>query len=86
MERPIVASLRGEAAGILERSGAAIVVEPEDSESVAEALHFLISNRPQAQEMGKRGRKFVMENFDRTRLAATYISVMEAAVANWTRK
>jgi glycosyltransferase involved in cell wall biosynthesis len=80
MAKPIVGSLRGEAADILRRSGGAIVVEPEDSSAVAQAILRLYHQPCQAQEMGRRGREFVIEHYSRRSLAARYLNVMEEAV------
>jgi glycosyltransferase involved in cell wall biosynthesis len=80
MAKPIVGSLRGEAADILRRSGGAIVVEPEDSSAIAQAILRLYHQREQANEMGRRGREFVIEHYSRRSLAARYMNVMEEAV------
>jgi glycosyltransferase involved in cell wall biosynthesis len=80
MAKPIVGSLRGEAADILRRSGGGVVVEPEDSNAIAEAILRLYHQREQAVEMGRRGREFVIENYSRRQLAARYMKVMEEAV------
>jgi glycosyltransferase involved in cell wall biosynthesis len=80
MAKPIVGSLRGEAADILRRSGGAIVVEPEDGSAVAQAILHLYHQREQAEEMGRKGREFVIENYSRRSLAARYMKVMEEAV------
>jgi glycosyltransferase involved in cell wall biosynthesis len=80
MAKPIVGSLRGEAADILRRSGGALVVEPEDSAAVAQAILHLFHHRAEAREMGERGREFVIENYSRRSLAESYMSVMEEAV------
>lgn len=80
MAKPIVASLRGEAADILRRSGGAIVVEPEDSDAVAQAVLRLYHQREEAREMGQRGRRFVVEHYSRASLAARYLNVMSEAV------
>lgn len=81
MEKPIVASVRGEAADILNRSGGATVVPPEDSRAIADAILALYNNRAEANTMGKRGRQFVIENYSRAALAATYIKTLEGAIA-----
>lgn len=80
MSKPIVGSLRGEAADILRRSGGGIVVEPEDSSAIAGAILRLYHQREQALEMGRRGREFVVENYSRRLLAARYMKIMEEAV------
>jgi glycosyltransferase involved in cell wall biosynthesis len=83
MAKPIVASLRGEAADILRRSGGAKVVEPEDSRAVAEAIVHLSQRPCEAREMGLAGRRFVVENYSRRSLAARYMALMEEAVREY---
>jgi colanic acid biosynthesis glycosyl transferase WcaI len=65
--RPIVASTRHDsaAAEILSRSGAALLVEPEDSEALADAMERLVSNPAMRAELGRRGRQFAVEALER---------------------
>lgn len=80
MQKPIVASLRGEAAAILNRSGSAIVVEPEDSSGIAEAILSLYQNKNRSKKLGERGRKFVVDEFSRRTLAGKYLEVLQEAI------
>jgi glycosyltransferase involved in cell wall biosynthesis len=86
MARPIVASVRGEAADILYRSGAANVVQPEDSSAMADSILDLFRNRDRAREMGQRGRDFVVENYSRRSLAAAYMSVIDSAIDEYRKR
>lgn len=81
--RPLIGSLRGEAANILKRSGSAIVVPPEDSSAIAKAILYLHQHREEAIEMGKQGRNFVIAQYSRRSLASSYIEVMQEAVAEY---
>jgi len=81
MEKPILASLEGEAADILNDSGAAMVVPPEDSQALAEKLRALHGDPTGLADMGKAGRKFVIEKFSRRTLAAKYAQIMAEAIA-----
>ena len=56
--RPVLLAAAGEAARILELSGAGIVIAPEDPEALAQAVAWLIANPETAAEMGRRGREF----------------------------
>ncbi len=80
MERPIIGSVRGESAGILSSSGGAVVVSPEDSEAVANALCALRDNPEQRRLMGEHGRLFVEKYYSRKILAAKYVEVMREAI------
>jgi glycosyltransferase involved in cell wall biosynthesis len=85
MSRPIVASVSGETADILQQSGAAIVVRPEDSRAIAESILHLYRNRNEARAMGEAGRDFVVRNYSRRSLAAAYLEIMEEAIAEHRR-
>jgi glycosyltransferase involved in cell wall biosynthesis len=75
--RPIVGSVAGEARAILERSGAALIAEPEDADGIAAAVLRLAGDREAADAMGRRGRAFVAEHYDRRKLAARYLELLE---------
>ena len=83
MGRPIIGSVRGESADILKQSGCALVVPPEDSKVIAESVLELYNNRDRGQEMGKKGRRFVVANYSRRSLAASYLEVMERAISEY---
>jgi hypothetical protein len=83
MARPIVGSVRGEAADILRRSGGALIVEPENSHAIAQAVLQLYNQENQAQDLGQQGRKFVVAHYSRRELAAAYIDVMKEAIAEY---
>lgn len=80
MKKPILASLEGEAADILRRSGGAVVVPPEDSKALARELLRLYGDRVGMTKMGEAGRRFVIEEFSRRALAAKYNEIMQEAI------
>ena len=86
MGRPIVASVRGESAEILRRSGAAIIVEPEDSAAIAKSILDLQGNKNKSEDMGAKGRRFVVKHFSRRSLAEKYMTVLDEAVAEHARE
>jgi glycosyltransferase involved in cell wall biosynthesis len=75
--RPIVGSVAGEARRILERSGAAVCVDPEDAEGIAASVTRLAGEREAAEAMGRRGREFAAEHYDRRKLARRYLGLLE---------
>ena len=77
--RPIVASVRGEAASILERAGA-VVVEPEDADAMAEAIRKLAGDPELRESIGSDERRFVAEHYDRRTLASSYRAILETLV------
>jgi len=75
--RPILASLAGEAAAILERSGAARVVPPEDVDALDDALARLRGDPGLRHRLGERGRPFAAAEFDRRALGKRYLEVLD---------
>lgn len=75
--RPVLASVRGEAADILQRSGGALVVAPEDAEVLADGVRRL-RRLPTEQRvaMGEAGRRFVVEHYSRQNLARRYATLL----------
>src|SRR5579883_82593 len=67
--RPIVLSADGVAREIAdEQAGAAVYAEPENAEALAAAILRLRDHPELAEELGKRGRAFLIEHFDREKL------------------
>jgi glycosyltransferase involved in cell wall biosynthesis len=79
--RPIVGSVRGEARAILERSGAAILVDPEDAAGIANAIRALRGDPSLGQRLGESGRRFVEAHYDRQILAREYLDLLAAVTA-----
>lgn len=80
-QRPIIASVEGESAEILKKSGAAIIVSPEDSKGIVEAILEMKRNPQAARRMGESGRKFAAKYFDREKLAESYLRVFSKVVS-----
>jgi hypothetical protein len=76
--RPIVGSVRGEARRILEASQGALVVDPEDSAGIADAVVRLESDPALRARLGANGRRFVVEHYDRVELAHRYLTVLSS--------
>ena len=77
MGLPIVASLRGESADILNASKAALVCEPEDVASIKKNILMLFGAKALKEDMGNQGRSFVEHNYDRKVLSGQYINFIE---------
>ena len=56
--RPVVLSAAGEAARIIERTGAGVAVAPEDPRALAAAVERLADDPAAGAAMGERGREF----------------------------
>jgi glycosyltransferase involved in cell wall biosynthesis len=78
--RPILASLEGEAAEILEASGAAIVVPPEDVDALVESLRRLADDPHLRRDLAARGRPFVAAHYDRDALAERYLRILQGVI------
>ncbi len=74
--RPLVASLNSgsEVARVILDAGAGLVVTPESSGALLDAIKLLMSDDRQRREMGERGRSYAMQRWNR----ATALAHMEA--------
>lgn len=77
MGKAIVASLRGEAASILRSSEGAVVIEPEDTRGIVQAIQDLYNDPQRRLNLGLNGRKYVEGNYSREALAEKYLSIMQ---------
>ena len=78
MQKPIIASLAGEAANILANSGGALLSKPEDHNHIFENILFLYKNPEESIKMGSNGRKYVVKNFDRRLLSKNYQNIFQS--------
>lgn len=62
---PIIMAVKGEAERLINNAQAGIVVEPENSEEIAEAIIKLYNDKDLREKLGKNGRKYVKEHYDR---------------------
>jgi hypothetical protein len=76
--RPAVLAARGESAALLTRTGAGLVVPPEDPEALAGAWSRLLADPSEAAAMGARGRISVSRDFNRDAMVDRWIDVLGA--------
>jgi glycosyltransferase involved in cell wall biosynthesis len=63
--KPIIASLRGEGARVIEEAGAGKACEPESANALVESILALMSLSPaERQQMGSAGQSYFNEHFD----------------------
>jgi glycosyltransferase involved in cell wall biosynthesis len=76
--RPVVFAGSGESAEIIEKCSCGVVVPAEDSAAMATAIVDL-KKMPETEraQMGRRGRDFVLANFDRHALAEKLIGLLQ---------
>lgn len=76
--RPVLASLAGEGAQIVEEAGAGLSCAPQDARALADAVTRLHETPPEERaEMGRRGRAYFEAHFERERL----LTELEALLA-----
>jgi glycosyltransferase involved in cell wall biosynthesis len=63
--RPVVLSVGGEAASVLEEAQGGVACPPEDPMAMAEGIRFMADNRDVASEMGRSGRVLVEARYSR---------------------
>jgi glycosyltransferase involved in cell wall biosynthesis len=67
--KPIVASLWGEAADMVQTAGCGVVAEPGDAPALHAAVEALAEDPGRARKMGDVGRDYVIEHFNRKKIA-----------------
>jgi colanic acid biosynthesis glycosyl transferase WcaI len=76
--RPVILGVDGQARKIVEEAEAGIVIEPENSIALVGAIQRLASNRDLCQQLGARGREYIVRHFSRSQTAEAYIHVLDA--------
>lgn len=78
-ERPVLASLAGEGASIVEESGAGLVSPPGDPAALACSVRRLIElGEAERRAMGCRGRTYVAKHYSREALAERYLQILRS--------
>jgi len=79
--RPAVVAARGEAPGLVEETGAGVVVAPEDGDALAAAVRGLAAEPERARELGRAGRT-AAPGLARSRQVGKLEDVLRAAGAS----
>jgi glycosyltransferase involved in cell wall biosynthesis len=72
--------VKGEAREILDRSGGALLVDPEDAPRIAAAVRRLRADPALGAALGGRGGAFVRAHYDRRVLARRYLDLLARLV------
>jgi len=80
MANPIILGVEGEAKRILEEAEAGIAITPENAEELVVAIERLKNDSEFRRELTKNGREYVRQWYDRDKLAAVYVLVLEELV------
>jgi glycosyltransferase involved in cell wall biosynthesis len=75
--RPVVLAARGEAAAIVRDADAGLVVSPDDSPRLAEALRTLAGDPELRGRLGANGRRAAEARFDRAAIQGAFIDLLE---------
>ncbi len=67
--QPLVAALWGEGAELVTAAGCGVVTEPGDARQMRDAVVALAHDPGRAREMGLKGREYVDEHFNRSKIA-----------------
>jgi len=76
--RPVVLGVDGQARKIVEEAAAGIVIEPENSVALGEAIQRLAGDRDLCHRLGTQGRDYIVQRYSRSQTAADYIRVLDA--------
>lgn len=75
--RPVILAIDGVIREVVEKGQAGIYVEPGNPHAMAEAIRDLYSNRERAVEMGKNGRKLLVDQFSRPQMCEKLKSILQ---------
>ena len=81
MARPIILGVSGFARLWIEKAGCGLYVEPEDEGALVAAALRLAGDAGLRQRLGSAGRKFVLRELDRGRLAARYLEIIQSTAS-----
>lgn len=77
MENPLLLGVDGEArTHFIEKADAGLFFEPENVEDLVEKIRFYAANRDVISQHGINGRKYVMEHFNRNKIAADFYEIL----------
>ena len=80
--KPIIGAVTGDAAGVIDASGAGIVVPPGDSTALAAAISGLADSTPERlRAMGESGRRYYVEMFSEEATSHVLLDLLHAAAA-----
>ncbi|MGE0103444.1 MAG: glycosyltransferase family 4 protein [Blastocatellales bacterium] len=77
---PIVCSVEGEAARLVEKSGAGVCIEPENVDALVDAIRALRTDSERRDRMRRDGQSFVRAGYLRSTLAAGYLESLSRVV------
>jgi glycosyltransferase involved in cell wall biosynthesis len=79
--RPVLLAIDGVIRQVIATAGAGVFVQPGNPQALAEAVVEMATESAKAKRMGRAGRRYLEQHFDRAQLAARMLAVIEATVA-----
>ncbi|MCE3290371.1 MAG: putative UDP-alpha-N-acetylglucosamine 3-alpha-N-acetyl-L-fucosaminyltransferase, partial [Caulobacter sp.] len=76
MAKPILLGVRGQAQAIVEAADAGVTFPPENAPALADAIVSMAQDPAGSRRLGENGRRYVLANFDRQRMAETYLEAL----------
>ncbi len=76
--RPVILGVEGQAKQILEEAQAGVFIRPESAGGLAAAVMRLAKDPESRLELGRNGRRYVLQNFSRPQTARTYLRLLES--------
>jgi len=80
MERPIILGVEGECKNIIENARAGICIEPENENQLVEAVLKFYYEPSLKDQLGKNGRQYVVDNYNRDVLAKNYLNILVSLI------
>jgi glycosyltransferase involved in cell wall biosynthesis len=77
MGRPVILGVEGEAREILQQANGGLAIGSESASELAAAILRLYHDRRLCRTLGENGRRFVLEHYDRMKLATDYASALQ---------
>ena len=75
-KRPIILGVRGSAASLVEKAECGVVIEPENSGQLIEALKQISGSSSKLRRWGENGRRFVAHGYSRDLWAKNYLACL----------
>jgi len=82
MSKPIILGVEGEAKRIVEEARAGLAITPESPAELVTAIRKLREDPALSTSFGKSGREYVKRLYDRDKLAADYITILEEVASS----
>lgn len=79
--RPLILAVEGQAMSIVEEANAGLIIPPENSTALAQAVQELAADRQRRETLGHNGRDYILQRFSRRQSAQKYLAVLENVIA-----